>query len=87
MKKIFFSYFSIFTIFLSTNFPSASLAQVKKVNNYKKEKAYQIPYKNQLIPSFADTIEELIPTVVNISTSQDLYNNRNSLDEDRLQIV
>ena len=83
MKKIFLSYFSILTIFLSTNFPSASLAQVKKINN----KQYQIPYKNQLIPSFADTIEELLPTVVNISTSQDLYNNRNTLDEDRIQIV
>jgi serine protease Do len=87
MKKIFFSYFSILTIFLSINFPSASLAQVKKVNNFKKDKAYQVPYKNQLIPSFADTVDELLPTVVNISTSQDLYNNRNSLDEDRLQIV
>ena len=87
MKKIFFSYFSILTIFLSINFPSASFAQVKKVTNYKKDKANQIPYKNQLIPSFADTIDELLPTVVNISTSQDLYNNRNSLDEDKLQIV
>ena len=87
MKKIFFSYFSILTIFLSINFPSASIAQVKKVNNFKKDKAYQVPSKNQLIPSFADTVDELLPTVVNISTSQDLYNNRNSLDEDRLQIV
>ena len=87
MKKIFFSYFSILTIFLSINSPSASLAQVKKVNILRKDKANQIPYKNQLIPSFADTIDELLPTVVNISTSQDLYNNRNSLDEDRLQIV
>jgi serine protease Do len=87
MKKIFFSYFSILTIFLSINFPSASLAQVIKVNNIKKDKAYQVPSKNQLIPSFADTVDELLPTVVNISTSQDLYNNRNSLDEDRLQIV
>ena len=87
MKKIFFSYLSILTIFLSTIFPSASSAQVKKINNFKKDKAYQIPYRNQIIPSFADTIEDLLPTVVNISTSQDLYNNRNSLDEDRLQIV
>ena len=46
MKKIFFSYFSILTIFLSINSPSASLAQVKKVNILRKDKANQIPYKN-----------------------------------------
>ena len=82
MKKILFGYFSILTIFLSIISPSLSIAQVKKINNYKNK----IPLRNQIIPSFADTIEELLPTVVNISTSQDLYNN-NFIDEDRIQII
>ena len=90
MKKIYFSYLLILAIFLLVNYPASSFAQVKTINNFKEKKnkssSYQ-PRKNQLISSFADTIEELLPTVVNISTSQDLYTNRNSLEEDKLQII
>ncbi len=77
-------------IFFLVNYPSSSVAQTKKNNSFKEKKdklnSYQIR-KNNLVPSFADTIENLLPTVVNISTSQDLFNNRNSLDEDKLQII
>ena len=87
MKKISFSYFLILAVFLAIIYPSLSFAQTKKFNNYKEKNYQNIPNKNQLIPSFADTIDQLLPTVVNIATSQDLYNNRNSLDEDKLQII
>lgn len=48
-----------------------------------------VPLKSQLVPSFADTIEDLLPTVVNISTSLDYNindedsanNSRSFLDE------
>ena len=54
-KKIFFSYFSILAIFLLVNYPSPSIAQIKKSNSFKAKKdkstSYQ-PSKNQLIPSF-----------------------------------
>lgn len=87
MKKIFFSYFLILAVFLAIVYPSLSFAQTKKFNNYKEKNYQNIPNKIQLIPSFADTIDELLPTVVNIATSQDLYNNRNTIDEDKLQII
>lgn len=83
MKKIYFCYFSILAIFLLISTPPSSFAQTKNL----KEKNRTIPHKNQLIPSFADTVEDLLPTVVNISTSQDLYNIRNSYDDDKLQII
>ncbi len=86
MKKIYFCYFSILAIFLLISNPSSSFAQIKQIKNFK-EKNKIIPLKNQLISSFADTVEDLLPTVVNISTSQDLYNARNSFDEDKLQII
>lgn len=87
MKKIFFSYFLILAVFLAIIYPSLSFAQTKKFNNNKEKNYQNIPNKIQLIPSFADTIDELLPTVVNIATSQDLYNNRNTIDEDKLQII
>ena len=91
MKGIFFSYFLISTIILLFFSPSSSTAQTNVVKIRKEKKArsiYQnLPYKNQIIPSFADTVEELLPTVVNISTSQDQYNSPNSFNDDKLQIV
>ena len=91
MKGIFFSYFLISTIILLFFSPSSSSAQTNVVKIRKEKKArsiYQnLPYKNQIIPSFADTVEELLPTVVNISTSQDQYNSPNSFNDDKLQIV
>ena len=91
MKGIFFSYFLISTIFLSFFSPSSSSAQTNAVKIRKEKKVgslYQnLPYKNQIIPSFADTVEELLPTVVNISTSQDQYNVPNSFNDDKLQII
>ena len=90
MKGIFFSYFLISTIILLFFSPLSSSAQTNIVNARKEKKTnspYQnLPYKNQIIPSFADTIEELLPTVVNISTSQDQYNSP-SFHDDKLQII
>ena len=90
MKGIFFSYFLISTIFLSFFSPLSSSAQTNAVKIRKEKKArsiYQnLPSKNQIIPSFADTVEELLPTVVNISTSQDQYNSP-SFNDDKLQII
>ena len=91
MKRIFFSYFLISTIFLSIFSPSSSSAQTKviKIRKEKRDGSYyqNLPYRNQIIPSFADTIEELLPTVVNIATSQDSYNSTNSFNDEKLQII
>ena len=74
--------FLLFSFFIFANLNQSFAQEVNKPEINKTENKFnnleEVPNKSQLIPSFADLIENLLPSVVNISATQG-SKNQNSI--------
>jgi serine protease Do len=74
--------FLLFSFFIFANLNQSFAQEVNKLEINKTENKFnnleEVPNKSQLIPSFADLIENLLPSVVNISATQG-SKNQNSI--------
>ena len=68
------------SLFFCIFFAFSNQAFAQKANT----KIESIPSKANVMSGFADIVEELLPAVVNISTTQEVQNSNNSVDQSLL---